>query len=333
MNTSLPPTDPPAMDDTLPGEAELAALYRQLPQSEPSAALDATVLRAAALALESADENPPRTERREIPLPSPGRRRTRPLSAIAARTTSSTPSIAHARRRRLPRWLIGLGSAASLVLVAGLAWHMRDVPDARLKPAVVADDSQAKTASTPPSPPTDADAANQTEGSTPVSAARMQARAIAQPQRQANHSPRLALPGFKSAAPGRPLTTIEPQTLTGNPLPQHDAAAMDATRRAVREKHAASAPRLPAGADESRMMVTPSAVMEVMPVAPPAPISPQRTTTAAEPGDTPELELAKIQQLVQQHRGAEATRRLQAFHRAYPQWSLPADLRELLSEP
>ena len=48
MTTPLPPNDPPSADEPLPGEAELAALYRELPRSEPSSALDAAVLRAAA---------------------------------------------------------------------------------------------------------------------------------------------------------------------------------------------------------------------------------------------------------------------------------------------
>ena len=37
MTTPLPPTDPSSGDDKLPGEAELAALYRQLPENVPGA--------------------------------------------------------------------------------------------------------------------------------------------------------------------------------------------------------------------------------------------------------------------------------------------------------
>jgi len=50
MTTPLPPQEP----EKLPGETELAALYRKLPQAEPGPALDQAVLRAAAQAL--ADE-------------------------------------------------------------------------------------------------------------------------------------------------------------------------------------------------------------------------------------------------------------------------------------
>ena len=58
MTTQLPPQGPPEPDEKLPDEAELAALYRQLPQSEPSPALDAAVLRAAAQALAPGESSP-----------------------------------------------------------------------------------------------------------------------------------------------------------------------------------------------------------------------------------------------------------------------------------
>jgi Meckel syndrome type 1 protein len=53
MTTQLPPQGPPGPDDKLPGEAELAALYRKLPQREPAAALDDAVRRMAAAAVSS----------------------------------------------------------------------------------------------------------------------------------------------------------------------------------------------------------------------------------------------------------------------------------------
>lgn len=91
MTTPLPP-QPPHDDDALPGDAELKALYDRLPQHEPGPALDAAVLRAAAQAIE------------------------RPTVT------------AHPRTR--PRWPIALGTAATLVLAAGVAWQMRKLPTA-----------------------------------------------------------------------------------------------------------------------------------------------------------------------------------------------------------
>lgn len=121
MTTPLPPTDPTAADDQLPGEAELAALYRQLPRSEPDPALDAAVLHAAAQAL-AAGEHPLAVERRRGPRERGDwvRPKGQPLPDLDA--------VGVVPRRRTPPWLLGLGSAASLVLVAGLAWHLRERP-------------------------------------------------------------------------------------------------------------------------------------------------------------------------------------------------------------
>jgi Meckel syndrome type 1 protein len=83
MNTHRPD------DEHLPGEDELAALYRKLPRKEPGPALDAAVLRAAAQAVKTAEP---------------------------------------AATKRWPRWPIALSSAAVLVLAAGLGWRMRDMP-------------------------------------------------------------------------------------------------------------------------------------------------------------------------------------------------------------
>lgn len=148
MTTPLPPTDPSATDAGLPGEAELTALYRRLPQSEPGHALDAAVLRAAAKALERAG-GPPQIERRKGPReagdwvhPKPvDGANTGPLRSIAAGT--------RAPPRRIPSWLIALGSAVSLVLVAGLAWHMRTTPGAGSVPVSSMAPSQAADATTP----------------------------------------------------------------------------------------------------------------------------------------------------------------------------------------
>lgn len=74
-------------------ESELARLYRRLPQSEPDAKLDAAVLALARAAVE-------------------------PQRVNALR--HATP------RTRRPWWLVGLSSAAGLVLAAGVAWQMRN---------------------------------------------------------------------------------------------------------------------------------------------------------------------------------------------------------------
>lgn len=74
-------------------ESELARLYRRLPQSEPDAKLDSAVLAMARAAVEPQRVN----------------------------------ALRHAKMRpRRPWWLVGLSSAAGVVLAAGIAWQMRN---------------------------------------------------------------------------------------------------------------------------------------------------------------------------------------------------------------
>ncbi|GMV30605.1 MAG: hypothetical protein AMXMBFR59_27300 [Rhodanobacteraceae bacterium] len=73
-------------------ESGLARLYRRLPQTEPDARLDAAVLAMARAAVEPQRLN----------------------------------ALRHAKdRHRRPLWLVGLSSAAGIVLAAGLVWQMR----------------------------------------------------------------------------------------------------------------------------------------------------------------------------------------------------------------
>ena len=73
-------------------ESELARLYRRLPQAEPDAKLDAAVLGLARAAVEPQRVN----------------------------------ALRHAKSRHpRPWWLVGLSSAAGVVLAAGIAWQMR----------------------------------------------------------------------------------------------------------------------------------------------------------------------------------------------------------------
>jgi hypothetical protein len=73
-------------------DSDLARLYRRLPQSEPDAKLDAAVLGMARAAVEPQRRN----------------------------------ALRHAKdRHRRPLWVVGLSSAAGIVLAAGLAWQMR----------------------------------------------------------------------------------------------------------------------------------------------------------------------------------------------------------------
>jgi hypothetical protein len=328
MTTPLPPIDPSATDDKLPGEAELAALYRQLPQNEPGPALDAAVLQAAARALDEGDES--QTERRTGPRESGDWVHPKSRSATSSRATPSIGSGSHSRRRHVPHWLVALGSAASLVLVAGLAWHMRALPTSDTETAAATDAAGAMQASAPATPP-DAPETSQARQSALTRSAETQDLAPMPTKKRANHLPPAALPGLKPIAHGAPAPAAAPYKLSDKPLTHDDAATMDATRRAVLEKRAASAPKQAAA--EFTAAPSPPPAMEVSLSAPPPSPASKDNSTAAHPDDTPAQELAKIELLVQQHHEAEARRRLQAFRAAHPQWDLPENLRRLSGEP
>lgn len=325
MTTPLPPTDPSTADDKLPGEAELVALYRHLPQSEPGPALDAAVLRAAAQALEEDDK--PLVERRRGPRESGDWVHPTSRSAARSRAIASVESGSHRRRRHVPRWVVALGSAASLVLVAGLAWHMRAMPTSGPEAVAATDAAGAMQASAPATPP-DAPETSQARQSALTSSAETQDLAPMRTKKQANHLPPAALPGLKPIAPA---PAAPPYKLSDKPLAHDDAATMNSTRRAVLEKRAASAPEQAAA--KFTAAPPPPPVMEVSLSAPPAGPASKDNSTAAHPGDTPAQELAKIELLVQQHHEAEARQRLQAFRLAHPQWDIPEDLRRLSGEP
>jgi hypothetical protein len=314
MTTQLPPQGPPEPDEKLPGEAELAALYRQLPQSEPSPALDAAVLRAAAQALTSDEESPTMLrERRKAERERGDWVHPKPV------TPSPVASPSAGNNRRRPRWLIALSSAATLVLAAGLAWHMRELSPATSTP--VATDSAAPAQATAPAslppaaamqsaepaPPPPAEPPKQPPPKIVVASSRAPAtyaRKAAADQSAERASSKVSVLGGLS----RPAPTPMPAP----PAPPSPPAALQETSSNAVEY----APEAPAMA------------------AAPAPITqPVQEATLPNTSDTPAQELDKIQQLFKQGHDDEARQRLTAFQHAHPQWDLPPELREQLRKP
>lgn len=341
MNTPLPPD----RDDELPGEAELAALYRKLPASEPGPALDAAVLRAAAQALSG--------------------------SSAATRT------------RRPARWLIPLSSAAMLVLVAGLAWHMRGMPVAEHAAMQAAAPAAASTSTTtapentavaapmqeraaafspkqPPPPPAQTMAATapvQTAGALESAEAPRQPaprlRAPSAARMSKPYTPNLIAKAYKPDQ-----TTLAQDKSADNAVgelrkqagtrtdamaaAQADARANDNLSAAVvmnapaepeAEAAPAPAPAAPAppvpveetaAAPEDRALAKDQPVQaEAAPMAAPA----LAADTERRSDDTPAQELVKIRLLFAQHRDDEAQKRLLAFQHDHPEQKLPEDLR------
>lgn len=316
MTTPLPPNDPSAPDDTLPGEAELAALYRQLPKREPGPALDAAVLRAAAQAL-GADEAPLRVERRKRARESGDWVHPRPLSAIAARAIPSVESAARARRRRVPHWVVALGSAASLVLVAGLAWHMRTTPTAS-PPADTAAQGQAPVVSAPAAKPY---------------ADRAAAMSAAAPTGQApTASKRRAVADDNKAVAPAVVAEMAPPPAPKQAAALHESAPV-AKVRAMQQRAAKAPPPAPPPMQPVRLEV--SAFAPAAAPAPPAPAAgavPNADDGTADTA-TSTAQLARIEQLFAQGKVDEAQQRLLDFHRAHPQWPLPPELQAKLPKP
>ncbi|MEP7185058.1 MAG: hypothetical protein ABI767_04405 [Rhodanobacter sp.] len=294
MTNSLPPQRPPAPDDPMPGEVELRAFYGKLPQKEPGPALDAAVLRAAAEAVSAGDTRPGKT--------------------------------------RAPRWLIGLGSAATLVLAAGLAWQMRGMPPTdNVSPNVTASADVAKKAVT-----TRASAARQmTHDSATEQAAPSE---LSPPPEPAKQPPPKRM--MQAARSGHVL-----KTMTDKPSPQAiqgyaaDSQVVRSGAPVVHETEAARRPSSGARAASNRAMPSPRVSPQAKtakslpaPAAPGPPLPVEQMSAMSIPGDVP-AQLQQIRQLYALGRDQEARAKLLAFHKAHPHQELPDDLRARLQQP
>ncbi len=309
MTTPLPPPDPDTADERLPGEAELAALYRQLPPNVPSAALDAAVLQAAAQAAATGRTQP------EVPLE---RRRTPRESGdwVHPRPVAATPN---ATRRHHPRWLFGLSTAATLLLAGGLAWHLHEAPQP---------ESRAM-----PAPTTAADMAPPSTETETAAPALTPAPPAPAPSRQP--PPRVMAAKMQAAPAAPPASFARPSSVDKktSPLPLRQPQAAVAAR-APASIPSENADRAPAGADAPAMMSDTSTGAAPAMAAPPAPMEELAVAdTAPDANDTPVQELEKIRQLFAQGHEREAGQRLAAFHLAHPQAELPPDLQAKLRKP
>ena len=326
MTTPLPPTDPSSADDKLPGEAELAALYRQLPQNMPGPELDAAVLHAAAQALGGADGEP-RIERSNGPR-EPGDR-AHPKAGFGnnvepLRSIDSAVRV----RRRTPSWLIALGSAASLVLVAGLAWHMREsglpqsaavARQAAVTARVPAATDQASPAAAPRALAVSSEPVLR---SAPPSADRhivMQAAAAKKPKQNDALQFARRKAATRSAAVPPPVAELAAPAPSAPPPPPAPLQEVSANAVSGVADQAAAAP----SAAKPMPAATPVATNEAA----------RDNGTAQKPGDTPAQELDKIRRLFDQGLRDQALPRLRAFRQAHPQWPLPPALQTQLQEP
>ncbi|WP_426699713.1 hypothetical protein ACPPVV_09790 [Rhodanobacter sp. Col0626] len=292
MITSLPPREP---DDNLPDEAGLKALYDQLPRNEPGPALDAAVLRAAAQALSA-----------------------QPHAGRPAFESGSSPT----RKRNSPRWLIGLSSVATLVLAAGLAWHMRGMPQADTAPAA-ANDVVSEKATTPAMAPQAAPVAAKPEAMPQVPPP---------PPEPAKQPP----PKFV-----RPLSSAKLAASPHTVLQTVGMARRNSTASFGSQASPVAAPNAPAPVAEvsgnafsmadAAAPAPPSIQGYAMPPPSPAPASDAPAAQAASPAQA--RELTEIRRLFAEHKDRQAQQRLEQFHRAHPRWQFAADLEARLPKP
>ncbi|MGN6228727.1 MAG: hypothetical protein ACTHNM_14925 [Dyella sp.] len=305
------PLPPHDDDDDLPGKAELKALYDRLPSHEPGPALDAAVLRAAAEAV------------------------------------ASDASPRHTRRR----WPVALGTAATLVLAAGLAWHMRKLPAdmPAASPASASAVSQARA---------DLDTARSAQAARKLGDAAVQRAETTAMQARRTESAR------QSAAVANQATVAEDRRAYAPPALKAQSRATPSSAPAangiVAPKPAIPVAPAPAPATEEQADRA-APLREAVSAAPAPPPAPPVVTTQAAPApqaaspsmalpaDAPSLlmnlravepeetmtpamaaELQAIRLLYAHGDTTAARARLDAFHREHPHAVLPPDLQRQL---
>ena len=213
--------------------------------------------------------------------------------------------------RRRPRWPVALGSAAVLVLAAGVAWQLRDTP-----PPI---------AYTPEAQEAPAGALSVVATPAPVTLPPVQ-----KPARTARMAERHAAPAHHVEA--RKVVRAPPPSAQPVPLP------MPIEAPAPMAPPAPPPPPVPPAPGEVRAYVAaPSLKLDSAPdtraqaaYAPSEPVAtPAPAPMAPAPVLDPDTRVATIRRLLGEGRHDEALRELKALRHAYPHYDLPQDLRDL----
>jgi hypothetical protein len=270
---------------------------------------------------------------RRLPRMEPPRRLDRNVLGEAARAI-------HGRPPRRQRWMVGLGSAAGIVLAAGVAWHVgqdalrqQSYEPARSAPTYVPvqplDESSRRRHADAPAA---ADAIQPAPApAAPAATAPMefQHRRSAPPvdklKKEAAPEAQSAPPPTAVAAPPPPQRTV---STPSEPFPSSDksANATSANAEAKGNLAGSAAREQESGRSEDAASASLAA-------------KPAHSTTGPAPTSSAELRrdmqlapedwLAHIQQLLRQGRRQQAIESLQLFRRAHPDWQLSDELRAL----
>jgi hypothetical protein len=261
--------------------------------------------------------------------------RVEPDAALDARVLAEADrAVGRPARRRPQPWLVGLGSAAALVLVAGIAWHMRPMLDESRLPAMAPDGPAAAREQSAPD-----DRLPRVPAEAPMSAP-----APALPEATPSKSASPA--GAGAARPAAPFVLPEPEAAESKrdadraptrPRPQ----SID-RERARRE----AGPRdLPRPVLDTAPLMQPSPLPSApaappAPRAPPAPPPPAGSMHGEAAGSAVVSKKVGIPQGIESlldaarealRQGDEATARkhVRTLLRDYPQFTLPDDLEAL----
>jgi hypothetical protein len=270
---------------------------------------------------------------RRLPRYEPPRRLDRAVLGEAAR------SVLSGKPPRRQRWIFGLGSAAGLVLAAGIAWRIGHdamnqdtVPAPTSAPIVVpvepiseparakheepAQPAAADNASAPPAPASSAEGALRSRSL--QDEAKSRASEKAKPvSKRAPVAPPVATEAQKPAPPPAAAPQAFPDSAQEREQTQ-DSAAQAYDRAAPALGGAA------AGADRKR--AEQSAARPMPSTTPPsASVELRRDMQLA-----PEEWLSHIHQLLRQGRRQQAMESLRLFQRVHPDWRIPDDLQPLL---
>ena len=271
---------------------------------------------------------------RRLPRYEPPRRLDRAVLGEAARAVHS------GKPPRRQRWMVGIGSAAGLVLAAGIAWRIghdamkeqdaatigaqRQTPiivpvepvtePARKREAPAQEPAQEETQAAPPA------SMAKSIGEMDRSAAKDETKTRAQDKLKANAkaAPKPAKP---AAAPPLPVATP--------PAAPPQAFPEAARERGETESSTGAADQSATAAGAAAPIEKRGALNEDFSQPSTAPLG-SSIELRRDLQLAPEDWLAHIHQLLRQGRRQQATESLRLFQRAHPDWTIPDDLRPLL---
>ncbi|HEV7491986.1 MAG TPA: hypothetical protein VGO25_14365 [Rhodanobacteraceae bacterium] len=265
---------------------------------------------------------------RRLPRYEPPRRLDRAVLGEAARAVHS------GKPPRRQRWVVGLGSAAGLVLAAGIAWRVGHdamiqnesaLPTAapRVVPVQpISESARAKREDQPARPPSESDAMRAESPAADRVAGKISSELKSEPRKT------LKL-GKPAAPPAIPSPAQRPAAAPPAPPPAQafPNAARELERTQDRKDSSAPASETRAAAAGAAVEKSAAGAARTLasPTAPSGSVELQRDMQLA-PVDW----LAHIRQLDQQGRRQQATESLRLFRRAHPDWTIPDDLRALL---